>query len=162
RRAAPLPARADERLGERAAEDLVDELEPGTTRERLDLEVADRVLTVATRLLDVATDALARTSDGLAVRDLGRGRGHLDSELAFHPFYLHVQVGLAHPVHHGLVRLVRALDAERRVLLTQARERGRELVLVALGLRRDREREQRFGHLDGRQRHRVVLGRERV
>ena len=44
---------------------------------------------------------------------------------ALQPLHLHVEVRLAHAVDHGLVRLLVALDAERRVLLAQPREPGR-------------------------------------
>ena len=63
---------------------------------------------------------------------------------------MHVEVRLAHAVDHGLVGLLVAGDAERGVLLAQPRETGRELVLVALRLRRDRVGEQRLGQLDRR------------
>ena len=76
----------------------------------------------------------------------------LDAELRLQPAHLDVEVRLAHAVDHGLVGLLVARDAERRVLLAQPREPGGELVLVALGLRRDRVGEQRLGQLDGRQR----------
>ena len=59
----------------------------------------------------------------------------LDAELRLQPAHLDVEVRLAHAVDHGLVRLLVAGDAERRVLLAEPREPGRELVLVALGLR---------------------------
>ena len=100
--------------------------------------------------------------DRLAVRDLGGMRRDLHAELPLQPFHLHLEVRLAHAVHHGLVRLVGARDPKRRVLLAQAREPGGELVLVALRLRLDRVREQRLGELDRRQLHRVVLRGERV
>ena len=49
-----------------AADDLVDELETGSLRERFDLDIADRVLAVSAGLLDVAAMALGAAGEGLA------------------------------------------------------------------------------------------------
>ncbi len=54
--------RRDELAGDRAADDLVDELPPGTGRERLHLDMADCVLSMSTRLLDVAAGASGRSA----------------------------------------------------------------------------------------------------
>jgi hypothetical protein len=117
---------------------------------------------VAAGLLHVPAQALPRAPDGLAVGDLGRCGRDLDPELALHSLHHHLEVGLAHPVSHGLVRLVRAFDAERGVLLAKARERGGQLVLISLGLRGDGVGQQWLGHLRRRDLHRVVLGGKHV
>ena len=104
----------------------------------------------------------AGAADRLAERDLRRVVQHVDAELRLEPAHLHVEVRLAHAVDHGLVRLLVPLDPERRVLLAQAREPGRELVLVALGRGLDRVGEQRLRQLDGRQGRRRVLRRPGV
>ena len=153
---------ADELPGDRAADDLVHELEPAAPGERLDLEVADRVLTVTSRLLDVASLGLRRRPDRLPVGDLGGVVHDLDAELALHALHRHVEVGLAHPVHHGLVGLVGSLHAERRVLLPEPRQGRGELVLVPLRLRLDRVGKERLRHLDRGDRDGVVFRGERV
>ena len=58
----------DELAGDHSADDLVDELEAGTRRQRLDLDVADRELAVAAALLDVAPGARRRARERLAQR----------------------------------------------------------------------------------------------
>ncbi len=57
---------------------------------------------------------------------------------------------LAHAVDHGLAGLLVAADLEGRVLLRQTLDRGAELLLVALGLRLDRDADDRR-----RERHRL-------
>ena len=70
----------------------------------------------------------------------------------------------ASPMPYITVSCVSSERATRSVgvLLAQTREAGGELVLVALRLRLDGEREQRLGELDGGQLHRVVLRGEGV
>ena len=65
--------------------------------------------------------------------------------LRLQPLDHDLEVRFAHAVHHGLVGLLVAGDAERGVLLAQPSEPGRELVLVALGLGGDRVGQQRLG-----------------
>src|SRR5688500_2515738 len=71
---------SDELIGDRTAEDLVDELEPLAALERLDLDRADRVLPVAPGLLHVPPETLPGTADRLAEGDPGRRGGDLDAE----------------------------------------------------------------------------------
>ena len=128
----------------------------------LDLDVADRVLTVATGLLHVSSDALARP------RTVSRYAIFAGDVLTSTPNLRFIRSiwtsRWASPIPYITVSWVSSERSirERRILLPQARQGCRQLVLVALGLGRDREREQRLRHLDRRQRHGVVLGRERV
>ena len=110
------------------------------------------VLAVAAGLLHVTSEPLAAACGSSRGTRSWRGVVTSTPNLRFIRSIMHVEVRLAHPVHHGLVRLVRALDPEGRVLLAQPCEGGRQLVLVALGLGCDREREQRLGHLERRDR----------
>ena len=59
---------------------------------------------------------------------------------------------LAHPREQLLAGLGIAAQLERRVLLVQPPERLRDLVLVALRLRRDREAHHRLGEVEPRRR----------
>ena len=71
-------------------------------------------------------------------------------------------MGLAHAPQDQLGGLDVALEPDRRLLGDDPLQPGRELVLVGLALRRDRDRQQRLGHVPGRDEQRVVLGREGV
>ena len=73
---------------------------------------------------------------------------------------LDVQLSLA--ADEELLRLLVALEADRRILFDDAVDRRRELVLVAARLRLDRERDRRLRILDVRDDDRVVLRRQRV
>ena len=116
----------------------------------------------AARLLHVAALRLRRPLERLLVRDLRRVGDDVDAELALHPLDHRGDVRLAHAVEHRLVGLLRALDAQGRVVLADPGDRGRELVLVALGLRLDGDREQRLGQLDRRERRRGRPSTENV
>src|SRR5262249_60343792 len=62
----------DEVVRDCATDDLVDELEPGPARQRLDLAGADRLRAVPPGLLDVAALGLYRPGEGLAQGPLHR------------------------------------------------------------------------------------------
>ena len=66
----------------RAAEDVVDELEIGAARQRLDLDLAVAELAVAAGLLLVAAVRLGRRLDRLAIRNARRLQVHVDAEAA--------------------------------------------------------------------------------
>src|SRR5688572_3031733 len=87
---------SDELIGDRTAEDLVDEVEPLAASEGLDLDGADRVLPMAPGLLHVAAETFSGPADRLAEGDPGRGGRDLDAELPLHPLDLDVEVRLAH------------------------------------------------------------------
>src|SRR4030095_2310514 len=83
---------------DRAADDLVLELEALAGLVRLHLEVDIAVLTAAARLPHVAALRLGLLADRLAIRDLRLADVGLDPELAQEPVDDDLQVELAHPV----------------------------------------------------------------
>ena len=74
----------------------------------------------------------------------------LDAEAALEPLDRHLDVHLREPAEELLAGLLVAAEVERRVLLGQAPERGRHLLLVALGLRLDREAHHRLREVERR------------
>ena len=70
----------DELSRDRAAEDVVDELEIAAARQRLHLDLAVAELSVPAGLLLVAPVGLGRRGDRLAVGDAGRLQVHFDAE----------------------------------------------------------------------------------
>jgi hypothetical protein len=143
--------RGDELLGDAATGHRVDELVRGAVgleRQRLQLDDDLRVLARATGLLLVhVVELLHRAADRLPVRHLRLTDVRLDVELAAHAVDEDVEVQLAHAGDDRLPGLLVVADAEGRVLLGQALDRGAQLLLVRLGLRLD-------GDLDDRLRER--------
>src|SRR4051794_15048817 len=130
------------------AADLRDEVEALAGR-RLDVDVDDAVLPRAAGLThEAALDLLGGAADGLAVGDLRTADVGLDVELAPHAVDQHLEVQLAHAGDLGLARLLVRLDLERRVLLGQAAQGDRHLLLVGLGLRLDGDLDDRLGEVD--------------
>src|SRR3954470_13203196 len=145
-----------------AAADLRDEVEALAGR-RLDVDVDDAVLARAAGLADeAALDLLGRAADGLAVGDLRPADVRLDVELAAHAVDQHLEVQLAHARDLGLAGLLVRLDLEGRVLLGEAAEGDRHLLLVGLRLRLDRDLDDRLGELDRLELDRRVGGGQRV
>src|SRR4051794_26130591 len=89
-------------------------------------------------------------ADGLAVGDLRLADGGLDAELALHPVDQDLQVQLAHAGDDRLAGLHVALHREGGVLVGEPLDGDTQLLLVALGLRLDRDLDDR-----GRERHRL-------
>ena len=85
------------------------------------------------------------------------GRLHLHAVPRAQPVEQHVRVGLAHAPQHQLAGLGVVLQPQRRVLGHQPPQRLRQLVLVRLGLGRDRHRQQRLGHRPRLHQQRLVL-----
>src|SRR6266513_1176405 len=139
--------RRDVFLRDRAADDLVLELEP-FPGVRLDLEIDVAVLAPAAGLAHVAPLRLGGVADGLAVGDLRLADVGLHPELAQQAVHDDLEVQLAHAVDERLPRLVVARHAEGGVLEREPRERHRELLLVDARLRLDRDRDHRLreGH----------------
>jgi len=134
-----------------AADDLVEELValPRLGRLHVDHDVA--VLALAAGLADEARDDLLdRLADGLAVGDLRPADVRVDLPLAHQAVDDDLEVQLAHAGDDRLAGLLVGADAEGRVLLRQPLERRAELVLVALRLGLDRNRDDRL-----RERHRL-------
>ena len=144
-----LVDRLDVLLRDLAADDLVLELVAGAglLREQVDDGVA--VLARAAGLADEpALDLLGRLRDRLAVGDLRPADVGVDLELAHQPVDDDLEVQLAHAGDQRLAGLLVGRDAEGRILLGEALQSGAELVLVALRLRLDRDRDHglREGH----------------
>ena len=100
--------------------------------------------------------------DRLAVGDLRLADGGVDVELALHAVDEDLEVELAHAGDDGLAGLLVGADAERRVLVGQRLERLAELVLVVLGLRLDRDVDDRLGEHHPLEDDRVAAVAERV
>ena len=139
----------EEALRDRAADDLVGELDAGRgVRLELDPHVAEHA--VPAGLLLVPAVGLGRAADRLAVGDRrrpGRDRG---PELALEPLGDDRDVRLADRAQ-DLLAGVGPLDARRRLLLEHPLERRAHLVEVALGHRVDRDLERRIREVDRRQ-----------
>ena len=111
-------------------------------REQMDLRVA--VLAAAAGLLGVLHLAVGRTRQRFLVGHLRLADARLDAELALQAVDDDLEVQLAHAGDHDLAGLLVGLDAEGRVLGHQLRQADAELFLVALGLRLDRQRDDRL------------------
>src|SRR5512140_3850050 len=96
----------------RAADDLVDELEPLPLLRRLDGDPDVTVLAATAGLADVASFLLHLARDRLAVGDLGPPDVRLDLELAQQAVDDDLEVELAHPGNDGLPRLIVVPDLD--------------------------------------------------
>ena len=98
---------------DRAAEDVVDELEIAAARQRLDPDLAVAELSVAAGLLLVASVRLGRRGDRLAIRNPRRLEVHLDAEspLQLRDGDLDVQLPLAGEQQFVGLRIARVPDA---------------------------------------------------
>src|SRR3954471_20569006 len=144
------------------AADLRDEVEALTGR-RLDVDVDDAVLAGAAGLADeAALHLLGGAADRLAVGDLRTADVGLDVELPAHAVDQHLEVQLAHAGDLRLPRLLVRLDLERRVLLGQAAQGDRHLLLVGLRLRLRGDLYPRPGEVDHPELDRGVGGGQRV
>ena len=140
----PFSTDGDELPGHDAADHPLGELEPGAPGQRLDLDLADGVLAVAAGLLDVPAEPVARRRRGSRAAAPATSTCSTDTpNRSRQPLERGVRVRLAHRPEHELLGLGLDVDAQRRVLGGQPGERGRELVLVGLGRRLDRHRQQR-------------------
>ena len=88
-------------------------------------------------------DLLDLLGDRLAVSDLRLADVGLDLELAAHTVDQHLEVQLAHAGDDRLTGLLVGANLEGRILLGQALDRRAELLLVALGLGFDSDRDDR-------------------
>src|SRR5256885_209378 len=158
--------RRDELLGDAPTGDRVDELVRGSVRgdlERLQGDDHLGVLARATGLLLVrVVDLLHLAADGLPVGHLRLTDVRLDVELAAHAVRQDVPGQLAPAGDDRLTGLLVVADAEGRVLLGEALDRGTELLLVGLALRLDRHRDDRLRERHRLQDHRVRRVAERV
>ena len=134
----PLVHGGTEALRDDAADDLVDELVLAVAGRRDD-DVAVAELPATAGLLLVAAVRARLAANRLAVRDARRMQLDVDAEAPLRALERDLDVHLAHPGEDLLARLLVATQAQRRILLGEATDRGRDLLLVALRLRRDRE-----------------------
>ena len=137
----PMLDRRDPLPRDRAAADPVVEPEPFARcqRPKLDHDIAE--LAMPARLFLVAAALGHRAPDRLAIADARRARPHLDSIAPLQPRQDGRQmlvVDTAQP--HFVARLV-MLEAQRRILLDQPRQRARQLdvILAVGGLDRQRD-----------------------
>ena len=106
---------------------------------------------------EAALDLVDGPAHRLPVGDLWATDVRVDRELAHEAVDDDLEVQLAHAGDQRLPRLLVRADAERRVLFGETLERRRELVLVGLRLRLDRNRDHRV-----REDHRLEPNRRRV
>src|SRR5207247_7692502 len=134
-----LVDRGPEALRDDAADDLVDELVADVTLEWLDLDHAVAELAATAGLLLVSPLRACLALDRLDVRHARLVQLDLDAEAALQPADRDLDVHLTHPGEELLTCLRIAPQLQRWVLLVQTPERLRDLVLVALRLRRHGE-----------------------
>src|SRR4051812_30812475 len=161
-----LVDRRDVLAGDAPTGDLVLELVGRRVAAHLQRRQCDlhlRELARATRLLlvrvVVALDGLA---DRLAVGHLRLADVGLDVELTPHPVDQDLQVQLAHAGDDRLTGLLVETDLERRVLLGELLDGRAQLLLVALGLRLDGNRDDRRGEGHRLEDHRLLRVAEGV
>ena len=120
------------------------------------------VLAAAAGLLGVLHLAVGGTRQRFLVGDLRLADARLDAELALQAVDDDLEVQLAHAGDDDLAGLLVGLDAEGRVLAHQLRQADAELFLVALGLRLDRERDDRLREVHRLEDDRLLLVAQRV
>ncbi len=158
----PLLDGGDVLRGDRATLDLVDELEALAGR-RLEVDEDDAELARAAGLAhELAFDLLDAAAHRLAVGHLRATDVRLDAELALHAVDQHLEVQLAHAGDLGLAGLLVGAHLEGGVLLGEAPERNRHLLLVDLRLGLDRDLDDGLGEDDVLEVDGCVGGGERV
>ena len=157
----PFVDRRPEALRNDAADDLVHELVALVARERLQHDLAVAELAPAAGLLLVAPLGARFLADRLQVRDpwlcssTSTPKRRLSRSTA-------ASTHLREAAEELLAGLVVAAERQRRVLLGQAPKGGAHLLLVALGLRLDREAHHRLGEVERRDVHRCVGAEQHV
>ena len=152
--------RRDERVRDRAAFHLIDELESGSARKRLDFQKDLAELPRAAGLLLVPVMAFGFRRDRLAIRDARRTRFDFELELRRHSLEHRAKMQFAETSQHGLVGERIVLGDERRILgdhfvqdignpLFVAATLRREPHGLRLRLRDARGREHARGHRRG-------------
>ena len=133
---------------------------PGSPGNSLNLHFGE--LAAATGLLGVPHLAVGGTGERFLVGDLRLADARLDAELALQAVDDDLEVQLAHAGDDHLPGLLVGLDAERRVLGHQLLQAVAELLLVALRLRLDRQRDDRLREVHRFEDDRLLLVAERI
>src|SRR5262249_35703909 len=153
----------DEFLRDGATDDLVLEYEIlAARRQRLRDDLDFSILARAAGLLLVRVGHRRRPGQFLAVSDLRRADIGVDLIGALEDVDLDVEVEFAHALDDGLARLLICRHAERRVFGDELGERDAELLLVGLGLRLDRDLDDRIGEFHLFQDHLLLRIAQRV
>ena len=127
-----------------AADDLVLEHKTRARRQRLEMDLDPGILAGAAGLLLVRVIDIGRAGDRLAIGDLRRADIGVDLKLALHAVDDDLEVQFPHALDDRLAALVIDRDAEGRVLGREPRQSLPHLLLVALGLRLDRDLDDRI------------------
>src|SRR5207245_7340605 len=146
-----LVDRGTEALRDHAADDLVDELVALVALERLEDDLAVAELAAAAGLLLVPPLRGRLLTDRLEVRHTWLMQFDVDAEAPLQPLDRDLDVHLRQTGQQLLPGLRVPAQMERRVLLGEASQPRRHLLLVALRLRRDGEAHHRLGEADSRQ-----------
>ena len=141
-------------LRNRAAEDLVDELEVAAARQRLHLDLAIAELAVAAALLLVASLHVGAPANGLAIRNLRRLQVHLGVVAVLQLGDDDFDVLLAGAGDQEFLRLRIAEEAQHGVFFHQLVNAVAQLVFVGTRLGLDGEGDGRL-----RKRHLRILNR---
>src|SRR5579863_2491032 len=123
----------------RAAEDLVDEVELGAALHRLDLDPAVRELAASAGLLLVAAVTLGGLEDGFPVGNLRLVQDHIDVVAVLELGDGDLDVLLAGSRDEVFVGLGVTAGSQGEIFLHQPVQRLTDLLLVTLRLRLDRE-----------------------
>ena len=154
--------RRDVFLGNRAADDLVFDLDALALFVGLNLDTGVAVLAATAGLADEFAFAVGRFGDGFAIGDLRRAGVGVHLELALEAVNDDFQVQLAHARDDELAGFLVGETTERRVFLGQPLQAFGHLVAVLLGLRLDGHADDRFGERRRFQRHVKILVAQRV
>ena len=157
-----LVDRLDVLLRNRAALGVVGELVALARLVRRDADLRVAVVTRTTGLTDVLAFRLGVAADRLAVGHLRLADVRLDLVLAHHAVDDDLQVQLAHAGDDRLARVDIRAHVEGRIFLRQLGQRHAHLLLVGLGLRLDRNLDNRLREVDRLEHHRVLVGADRV
>src|SRR5581483_1833540 len=150
--------RTDEFLGNRAADNLVHELEffGRIRRQWFELHNDMAVLTGTARLADETAFGTHRAGDCFAVSDARAAYDSLDVVFTAHPLDEHFQVQFAHAIDERLAQVFVHLDLEGRVFFGELAQRFAHFVLVGARLRLNGDIDDRGREADFFQDHRMI------
>ncbi len=142
--------------------DLVLEHVAGARLAGIEVDLGVAVLAAAAGLLGVLHLAVGRTGQRFLVGDLRTADARLDVELALQAVDDDLEVQLAHAGDDDFAGRLIGLHAEGRILGHQLAKALPELLLVGLGLRLDRERDDRLREVHRLEHDRLLLVADRV